>query len=136
MSSICFPFVQISRASDIRAHPLPPRAHAAPHPPTYTLISPPPPLLPPPSLAGDKDITTGASSDLDQATRLARAMVTRYGMSDAVGAMAVRYEDEAASLSGETRALIESEIKRLLNAAYERARKVRVVWGVCGCGCV
>ena len=34
---------------------------------------------------GNSDVTTGASSDLEQATRLARAMVTRYGMSDKIG---------------------------------------------------
>lgn len=73
---------------------------------------------------GEADVTTGASSDLEQATRLARAMVTRYGMSELVGQVAVPYEDGSSVLSSETRALVESEVKRLLAAAHDRARSV------------
>ena len=70
---------------------------------------------------GSADVTTGASSDLESATRLARAMVTKYGMSDLVGQVAIAYDDMG-NLSGETRALVESEVKRLLTTAHERAQ--------------
>ncbi|KAL4442017.1 hypothetical protein ABPG77_011278 [Micractinium sp. CCAP 211/92] len=73
---------------------------------------------------GEKDVTTGASSDLEQATRLARAMVTRYGMSDRVGQISINYEDDGRSLSSETRAIVEEEVKNLLSAAYSRAKHV------------
>ena len=44
-----------------------------------------------------------------QATKLARAMVTRYGMSEALGKVAINYEDNGRSLSSETRNLVETE---------------------------
>lgn len=72
---------------------------------------------------GAADVTTGASSDLEQATRLARAMVTKYGMSDLVGQVAIAYDDMG-NLSSETRALVESEVKRLVTTAHERAQNI------------
>jgi len=45
-----------------------------------------------------------------QATRLARAMVTKYGMSEALGKVAINYEDNGRSLSSETRNLVETEV--------------------------
>jgi len=73
---------------------------------------------------GPSDVTTGASSDLEQATRLARAMVTKYGMSEALGKVAINYEDNGRSLSSETRNLVETEVKKILNLAYERAQGI------------
>lgn len=45
-----------------------------------------------------------------QATRLARAMVTKYGMSEALGKVAINYEDNGRSVSSETRNLVETEV--------------------------
>lgn len=50
-----------------------------------------------------------------QATRLARAMVTKYGMSDALGKVAINYDDNGRSVSSETRRLVESEVYLLLS---------------------
>ena len=47
---------------------------------------------------------------LGQATKLARDMVTRYGMSDVLGCTSIDYED-GRTLSGETRALVEKEVR-------------------------
>ncbi|KAJ8448827.1 hypothetical protein Cgig2_011448 [Carnegiea gigantea] len=65
-----------------------------------------------------------ASSDLQQATKLARAMVTRYGMSREVGLVAYDYDDNGRSMSTETRLLIEQEVKYLLEWAYNNAKTI------------
>ncbi|KAG1655321.1 hypothetical protein FOA52_008233 [Chlamydomonas sp. UWO 241] len=73
---------------------------------------------------GDDDVTSGASSDLRQATSLARAMVTKYGMSERLGQVALDYEDDGRSMSSETRAAVEAEVRALVQGAYERARTI------------
>ncbi|KAM8823546.1 ATP-dependent zinc metalloprotease YME1L1 isoform 2-T2 [Spinachia spinachia] len=70
---------------------------------------------------GDEYITTGASSDFDGATKIAKMMVTRFGMSDKLGVMT--YGD-VTQQSPETQAIIEQEIRVLLNDSYERARNI------------
>ena len=47
---------------------------------------------------------------LEQATKLARDMVTRYGMSELLGPTSIHYDDNGRSLSSETRALVEQEV--------------------------
>ena len=70
-------------------------------------------------------VTTGASSDLEQATRLARAMVTKFGMSDKLGAVSIpSLGGSSEALSPETRAAVEAEVKALLSGAYGRASSV------------
>lgn len=55
-------------------------------------------------------VHAGASSDLEQATKLARNMVTKYGMSEKVGNISIDYEDDGRSLSSETRSAVEEEV--------------------------
>uniref|UniRef100_A0AAY4AYT4 ATP-dependent zinc metalloprotease YME1L1 n=1 Tax=Denticeps clupeoides TaxID=299321 RepID=A0AAY4AYT4_9TELE len=68
---------------------------------------------------GGDNITTGASSDFDGATKIARLMVTRFGMSEKLGVMT--YTDQSKQ-SPETQAAIEQEVRVLLKDSYERAR--------------
>ncbi|KAF8783593.1 hypothetical protein HU200_000533 [Digitaria exilis] len=71
---------------------------------------------------GDREVTSGASSDLKQATRLARAMVTKYGMSERVGL--VSYSDDNNSMSAQTRGMIDKEVKDILDRAYNNAKTI------------
>ncbi|MDW8201336.1 MAG: ATP-dependent zinc metalloprotease FtsH3 [Cyanobacteriota bacterium SKYGB_h_bin112] len=83
---------------------------------------------------GDEEVTTGASNDLQQVARVARQMVTRYGMSDKLGPVALGRQqgnmflgrDIAAErdFSEETAAMIDDEVKRLVDAAYRCAKDV------------
>ncbi|XP_026148188.1 ATP-dependent zinc metalloprotease YME1L1-like isoform X1 [Mastacembelus armatus] len=70
---------------------------------------------------GDDYITTGASSDFDGATKIAKLMVTRFGMSDKLGVMT--YGD-ISKQSPETQAAIEQEVRALLKDSYERAKNI------------
>jgi cell division protease FtsH len=76
------------------------------------------------------DITTGAESDLEQVTRIARQMVGRWGMSDAIGPVSVLpapgqeqivLPGSADALSEGTRNLVESETRRIIDECYGRA---------------
>ncbi|XP_051266093.1 ATP-dependent zinc metalloprotease YME1L1b [Dicentrarchus labrax] len=68
---------------------------------------------------GQEYITTGASSDFDSATKIAKMMVTRFGMCEKLGVMT--YTDMTAQ-SPETQAAVEQEIRVLLKESYERAK--------------
>ncbi|CAI5672738.1 unnamed protein product [Oreochromis niloticus] len=70
---------------------------------------------------GNDYITTGASSDFDGATKIAKLMVTRFGMSDKLGVMT--YGD-ISKQSPETQAAIEQEVRALLKDSYERAKNI------------
>ncbi|ELK27200.1 PREDICTED: ATP-dependent zinc metalloprotease YME1L1 [Myotis davidii] len=70
---------------------------------------------------GTDHITTGASSDFDNATKIAKWMVTKFGMSEKLGVMT--YSDTG-KLSPETQSAIEQEIRILLKDSYERAKHI------------
>jgi len=82
---------------------------------------------------GYDKVTSGASSDIEQVTRIATAMVTEWGLSDAIGPIAYKDTDSksfhpgigrGSAISPETATLIESEIKRFITEAHETAVKV------------
>ncbi|KAH1119693.1 hypothetical protein GLYMA_17G228100v4 [Glycine max] len=73
---------------------------------------------------GENEVTSGASSDLRQATSLAREMVTKYGMGNEVGLVTHDYKDDGRSMSSETRLLIEKEVKQFLERAYNNAKTI------------
>ena len=85
---------------------------------------------------GEDEVTTGASNDLQQVASTARQMITRFGMSDELGPVALGRaqggmflgRDIAAErdFSEETAAMIDKEVSELVDVAYKRATKVLV----------
>jgi cell division protease FtsH len=85
---------------------------------------------------GEEEVTTGASSDLQQVARTARQMVTRFGMSDRLGPVALGRQNGNVFLgrdimaerdfSEETAATIDDEVRNLVEQAYRRAKEVLV----------
>ncbi|KAK3314531.1 P-loop containing nucleoside triphosphate hydrolase protein [Apodospora peruviana] len=73
---------------------------------------------------GNELVTSGVSNDLDVATQTAWSMVAQLGMSEKLGP--VEYLRKYNQLSSETRAMVESEVKRVLDEGYERARTLLV----------
>ena len=83
---------------------------------------------------GHDKVTTGAQSDIEQATRMARAMVTRFGMSDKLGPIAYAENQEEVflghsvsrtqNISEATAQTIDAEIHRIIDEAYTRARDI------------
>jgi cell division protease FtsH len=83
---------------------------------------------------GKENITSGAASDIEQATKLARAMVTRWGFSDELGQVAYGENQEEVflghsvartqNMSEETQRKIDAEVRRLIDEAYGKARDI------------
>lgn len=71
---------------------------------------------------GEENVTSGASSDIQQATSIARSMVTKYGFSDEVGIVYYDGSTGQQDASGKMRDQIDAEVRKLTSAAYERAR--------------
>lgn len=76
-------------------------------------------------------VTTGASNDIEQATKLARAMVTRYGMSDKYDMMGLETVhnvylggDTSLTCSAETAASIDQEVLEMIRKAHEKSRRL------------
>ena len=83
---------------------------------------------------GHDKVTSGASSDIDMVTKMAKNMVTKYGMSSELGTIAYGENEEEVflgrsvtkqqNMSEETAKKIDAEVKKIVDKGYERARKV------------
>ncbi len=83
---------------------------------------------------GHDKVTSGASSDIDMATKMAKNMVTRYGMSKELGPLAYGENEEEVflgrsvtrqqNMSEETAKKVDSEVKKIVEAGYDRAKQV------------
>ncbi len=83
---------------------------------------------------GPEKVTTGAANDIEQATGIARRMVTQFGMSDKIGVIAVGDREQEIFLGREIghrrdvsdslAQMVDSEVKRIVDESYERARGI------------
>jgi cell division protease FtsH len=83
---------------------------------------------------GYDKVTSGASSDIEMVTKMAKNMVTRYGMSDQLGPIAYQENEEEVFLgrsvsrqqhvSEDTAKKIDSEVKKIVQSGYDRAKKI------------
>jgi cell division protease FtsH len=83
---------------------------------------------------GEEEVTTGASNDLQQVARVAKQMITRFGMSDRLGPVALGRQQgnmflgrdimSERDFSEETAAAIDEEVRKLVDTAYLRAKEV------------
>jgi len=83
---------------------------------------------------GEDKVTTGASSDIERATELARNMVTKWGLSDNLGPLAYseeqgevflgRGQSQPKQISGATKELIDSEVRAIIDRNYDRAEDI------------
>ena len=86
---------------------------------------------------GFDGVTTGASNDIERATRMARSMVTKWGLSETLGPLQYEEDDQEVFLgksagssrshvSGETAKVIDEEVKKIIDSCYEKARTILV----------
>ncbi|MEK9742147.1 MAG: cell division protein FtsH, partial [Pelagibacteraceae bacterium] len=83
---------------------------------------------------GHDKVTSGASSDIEMVTKMAKNMVTRWGMSDLMGPVAYQENEEEVFLgrsvartqnvSEETAKKIDAEVRKIVDAGYNRAKKI------------
>ncbi|MSQ92594.1 MAG: ATP-dependent zinc metalloprotease FtsH [Gammaproteobacteria bacterium] len=83
---------------------------------------------------GSESVTTGAQSDIEHATKLARSMVTRWGFSDRLGPLAYSEDQEEVFLghsvsrskhiSDDTQRIVDEEVRKLIDEGYQRAEKI------------
>lgn len=81
-----------------------------------------------------EDISTGASNDIERATKIAHAMVSKYGMTSAIGTLDFTEDNEnifignamthSKNVSEETLKLIDSEMKKIVDGCYEKAKEI------------
>lgn len=85
-------------------------------------------------ILGHDKVTSGASSDISQATKMAKAMVTQWGMSDKLGPLAYEDNEEevflghsvarSQNMSQETQRMIDEEVRRIVDDGYKKANEV------------
>ncbi|MBY8974873.1 ATP-dependent zinc metalloprotease FtsH [Rhodobacteraceae bacterium NNCM2] len=81
---------------------------------------------------GEENVTSGATSDIQQVTKIARAMVTQFGFSEKLGNIDYANEQQSylgsyqagSNLSPETQKIIDSEVRRLVDTGYETAKRI------------